>query len=99
MESDKLPITCGVPQGSILGPILFLLYINDICSTSKVFKFILFAGDTNIFCTRKYRKEVDNLLNSELCNLNKWFEVNKLTLNITKTKYLVIKMHIVLFLY
>ena len=93
VESDKLPITCGVPQGSILGPLLFLLYINDLCNTSKVFKFILFADDTNIFCTGKDRKEVENLLNSELYNLNKWFEVNKLTLNLTKTKYMIFGNH------
>ena len=78
-----------MPQGSILGPMLFLLYINDLCNTSMVFKFILFADDTNIFCTGKDRKEVENLLNSELCNLNKWFEVNTLTLNLTKTKYMI----------
>ena len=93
VESDKLPITCGVPQGSILGPILFLLYINDLCNTSKVFKLILFADDTNIVCTGKDRKEVENLLNSELYNLNKWFEVNKLTLNLTKTKYIIFGNH------
>ena len=70
-----------------------LLCINDLCNTSKVFKFILFADDTNIFCTVKDRKEVENLLNSELCNLNKWFEVNKLTLNLTKTKYMIFVNH------
>ena len=77
-----------MPQGSILGPILFLLYINDLCNASKVLKFILFADDTNIFCTGKDRKEVEHLLNSELCNQNQWFEVNKLILNLTKTKYI-----------
>ena len=73
-----------MPQGSILGTILFLLYmyIYDLCNTSKVFKFILFADDINICCTGKDRKEVQNVLNSELCNLNKWFEFNKLTLKI-----------------
>ena len=52
-DSDKLNITCGVPHGSILGPILFLLYINDLYNTSKILKFVLFADDTNIFCTGK----------------------------------------------
>jgi hypothetical protein len=48
-KSDRLNIICGVPQGSILGPILFLIYINDITNASKLLHLILFADDTNIF--------------------------------------------------
>ena len=48
IESKNLNVKCRVPQGSILGPILFILYINDICNCSKIMNFILFADDTNV---------------------------------------------------
>ena len=88
-QSNLLNIVCGVPQGSVLGPKLFILYINDICNVSKLLHFILFADDTNIF---KNGDNLDSLckeISLELDKLNVWFAVNKLSLNVSKTNYIV----------
>ena len=92
-NSDKLNIICGVPQGSILGPKLFKLFINDICNVSKNLKFIIFADDTNIFCSGKNINELLLMVNLELQKLCTWFSVNKLTLNIGKTNFMLFTKH------
>ena len=84
-DSEVVRVCCGVPQGSILGPKLFIMYINDIFNASKVFKFILFADDTNMFYYNKDINELIRQTNAKLDQLNVWFSVNGLSLNITKT--------------
>ena len=87
-ESDSLEVLCGVPQGSILGPKLFILYINDMANVSKILKFILFADDTNIFCSGNDAQQISKLVTKELSKLKDWFAVNKLSLNVNKTNYM-----------
>ena len=82
-------IACGVPQGSILGPLLFLLCINDlghICSNTTT---LLFADDTNLFKSGKDLNKKQDELNSELAKISLWLKVNKLSLNIGKTHFMV----------
>ena len=81
-------IECGVPQGSILGPLLFLIYVNDLHNASKVLDFILFADDTNLFYSNKNLKTLFEIVNNELTLINEWFIANKLSLNVKKTKYI-----------
>ena len=88
VNSDYQTIKCGIPQGSIIGPILFILYINDMCNACKLFKFIIFADDTNIFIEHKNLQTLEKILNDELHKLSIWFKLNKLSLNISKTKYI-----------
>ena len=84
-KSKMGAITCGVPQGSILGPLLFLLYINDMSEISKLLYFILFADDTNILYSNRDIWQLMEIINSELQILSDWFKANKLSLNIKKT--------------
>ena len=89
VKSTEEIIRCGVPQGSILGPLLFLLYINDLPTVSEACLNILFADDTNMFITGN---DVDNMcdkLNSDLSKVQEWLCCNKLSLNICKTHYMI----------
>jgi Reverse transcriptase (RNA-dependent DNA polymerase) len=86
--SDRQMITFGIPQGSILGPLLFILYINDIVNCSKLLHFILFADDTNLFLSDKNLSVLLSKANLELSKLSTWFIANGLTLNASKTNYI-----------
>ena len=88
--SDQQSIVCGVPQGSTLGPLLFSIYINDLPNASK-FETLLFAGDTALFLSNDNLKTLNKDVNYKLLNIEAWLNANKLSLNYSKTKYLLIK--------
>ena len=84
-----MKVCCGVPQGSILGPLLFLIYINDIHNSSSKLKFFLFADDTNLLYSDKNLRTLENIVNKELENVSDWLFANKLSLNIAKSNFVI----------
>ena len=91
--SRSQQISCGVPQGSVLGPLLFLIYINDIHNCSEKFSFYLFADDTNLLYADKKLKSLEDMINGELLKVSDWLNANKLTLNAKKSNYVIFHPH------
>ncbi len=89
VTSDLSKISYGVPQGSLLGPLLFILYINDIYRSSEKLSFILYADDTNVLCSNKDLPSLFNDANNHLSSVCEWFQANRLSLNLQKCNYMI----------
>ena len=87
-KSSTQMIPCGVPQGSILGPLLFILYTNDLPNSLTNSKVILFADDTTIYMSSTNIVQLYESINRDLDSLSEWFRANRLSLNISKTHYI-----------
>ena len=98
LESDRMDISVGVPQGSILGPLIFLIYINDAHKASQALNFIHFADDTTLSQNLAFfsggnltRSQMERRINAELSKVYDWLCVNKLSLNVSKSRFMVFK--------
>ena len=89
ISSSSLRVQCGVPQGSNLGPLLFLLFISDLALASPKLNAILFADDSNLFCTGKTLPSLIRALNTELIVVVAWLNANKVPLNQEKSFYMI----------
>ena len=88
VASSTKVVDTGVPQGLILGPLLFLIYINYLPRVSPLFNMVMYADDTRLYCNLSNNTN-ENDLNSELYKISEWLASNKLSLNVQKTKFMV----------
>jgi ribonuclease P/MRP protein subunit RPP40 len=86
-ESGRHGVECGVPQGSVLRPLFFLLYVNNMARATGELGFVLFADDTNLFAEGQYPAGLFETVNGGLHELGRWFRCDRLTLNLKKTEY------------
>ena len=87
----KKVVLSGVPQGSVLGHLLFLIYINDISNSSDKLKFLLFDDDTNLLYADKNLKSLESTVNAEMFRVYNWLIANKLSLNIKKSNFVIFR--------
>ena len=90
-DSGLTSTSCGVPQGSVLGLLLFLLFINDLNQAIKFCKVHHFADDTNLLCLSNSIKKLNKLVNTDLKHLVNWLNANKISLNVKKTEMVIFK--------
>ena len=90
-NSKDLPISYGAPQGSVLGPLFFLLCINDLHTAIKFCKVHHFADDTNLLLISKFINKLNKFVNFDLTNLSNWLNANKISLNVSKTELIMFK--------
>ena len=88
-DSSTKPIKYGVPQGSILGPLFFILFMNDFSRASEILFTILFADDTSVFIVGTEYTKLIEILNVELERITCWLNANGLAVNVKKTHYMV----------
>ena len=88
LDGIKSQNQSGISQGSTLGPLLFLIYINDLPNSSEKLSFKIFADDTNVFASAR---DLEHVMNSELAKVKRWCDINKLSINMTKANFMIVK--------